>query len=926
MIQINASENEFFCSSADDRELAETRAKKLIEKCSALPSGVNLLISEQPLATSVAELDVERFMGLVPADKYHVVRIIIEIAHLLNVEIRPDNYLVDNIIKELDKLPAFTTFKEEYYQILDVLKKSGLKLKDMPDSTEQTHKMLLELSKKSSIAPEYLIGNFNKVALLCRLFGVRDRTLNISSQYHNYFYGSEDVVLISEISTPVPNLLKRATQLSKNGVRITLFNKGKFNQKMTELSEEKLQELLNEHDENYDVEEGTFAHFISSILHNEEQRLKKTPDLSLNELIKAVKFSSREREAVVFSSASAQMGEPHSWKESELGQALMKMRNNLNWLTVSIGIEAAGDLEQNHKNELLQTQVRNLQKLAGSYVITLSTGQTGVLSERRISEITPEELLFDLYCLAVLEKYQMKEVVKTATAILTLICQLENRDPAIDLDILIKARLNGEPYVSLLGTQGLIMRNTPLINALDALRSLKNKVSLSIETRDNKQVPITEIPIEAFRQSILLMGRCLQSRPEPERILGIINERIVPEITKLPVQVIAKGEHKLEWIVELAMAGIPARYPLRRPWKKLDLGPSVSHGSYLEPGTRNCLGCPVNNLYGLVMKSALGADYEEIITYEATGCFEVYSGIWPYTGKKTPSIHGVFGGVPSEMLGGYAAKRARTRYELKKGVTPSSQKTLHLGWGGDGATFDIGFGNLSGLFSRLQKITKDELEGDLHQRALYVCYDNEGYQNTGNQYSAASAPGGHTTTNPRGEAQTIGNDLCKKPIAEIVTDHGVSFVARLNIHRQEHITRVISRALEDGDKGGFIHFLQPCTTGWKFASDHLTYDLSHLSEEGGLFSPVTFEYGTPYLEIYPTPRNPGKSFLQMQARFRHLLGGGNIAKQNMCLVTEYYQNEWDRNLKLTGFDGEIPQADRFEYLEDEHRMPKISGM
>ena len=387
---------------------------------------------------------------------------------------------------------------------------------------------------------------------------------------------------------------------------------------------------------------------------------------------------------------------------------------------------------------------------------------------------------------------------------------------------------------------------------------------------------------------------------------------------------IAPTGHDLNRIVDLAVDGVPPRYPLRRPWTKLNLDPMITHGSCLQPGIRNCLGCPVNSLYGLVMKSALACGYGEVITYEATGCFEVYSGIWPYTGKTQPSVHGVFGGVASEMLGGLAAKRARARYAGKpQRVNGDAAKILHLGWAGDGATFDIGFGNVSGLFSRLQKLSKDELDDQLHQRALYVCYDNEGYQNTGNQYSAATSPGGNTTTNPQGKNQPIGNDMRKKPIVEIVAEHGVPLAARMNIHRQEHLTRVVARALEDGDRGSFVHFLQPCTTGWKFAADSLTYDLSYLSEEGGLFTPVTIEEGVAYLEIYPTARDPGDSFLELQARFRHLLGAGSSAKEHVERVMDYHRQEWERTLRLTGYDGEIAQADRFGYLEEEHRMPRV---
>ena len=308
----------------------------------------------------------------------------------------------------------------------------------------------------------------------------------------------------------------------------------------------------------------------------------------------------------------------------------------------------------------------------------------------------------------------------------------------------------------------------------------------------------------------------------------------------------------------------------------------------------------------------------------------MYSGIWPYTGKKNPTLHGVFGGAPSELLGGLAAKKARFKYAHKidgaegAAMLAGFKRTLHLGWGGDGATFDIGFGNLSGLFSRLQKLSQDKLDDEIGQRALYVCYDNEGYQNTGNQYSAASPPGGHTTTNPQGAEKPMGNDLRKKRIVEIMAEHGVTVSARFNLHRQEHITRVVSRALEDGINGAFLHFLQPCTTGWKFTADSLTYDLSYLSEEGGLFPPVTFEHGVPYLEMYPTPRNPGDTFLKLQARFKHLLGAAAGDRKHLQRVIDYYAAEWVRNLQLCGFEGEIPYADRLGYLEDEHRKPRIN--
>ena len=76
--------------------------------------------------------------------------------------------------------------------------------------------------------------------------------------------------------------------------------------------------------------------------------------------------------------------------------------------------------------------------------------------------------------------------------------------------------------------------------------------------------------------------------------------------------------------------------------------------------------------------------------------------------------------------------------------------------------------------------------------------------------------------------------------------------------------------------------------------------------------------------MYPTPRNPGDSFLKLQARFKHLLGGGAVEKKQVQRVLDYYAAEWLRNVRLGGFEGEIPYADRLAYLEEEHRKPRVS--
>ena len=66
-----------------------------------------------------------------------------------------------------------------------------------------------------------------------------------------------------------------------------------------------------------------------------------------------------------------------------------------------------------------------------------------------------------------------------------------------------------------------------------------------------------------------------------------------------------------------------------------------------------------------------------------------------------------------------------------------------IGQGGDGGTVDIGFGCLSGMFERNDDV-------------LYVCYDNEGYMNTGVQRSGATPPAARTADDARPSATEPG--------------------------------------------------------------------------------------------------------------------------------------------------------------------------
>ncbi len=915
---------EFFTAAKLDAQAGQAIAARIVERAQALPAGVQLLIGASPLAVNVAEAAAEEVAGLIPCEQWLIAAGVAELMQALGAEVKRSDFLLDELTDELARLPASTSKAEEAWSVLHELARRGLPVKGL--AAGGAEQQLLPLAQESGIALEYLLGSLQKAARLLQRLGVRDAAINASALFHNHLSGFVDLDARGG-AVDAAALAQRAAALAAQGCAVTVFRQGDFNRPLAELDAAGLAALAEETGADYGVPAADFLAFLDALLAREEARLAVSPRLTLSGLLAAFKFPEAQREALSHP-AVVRGDDPTRWQETELGRALTALRPELNWLAVSAGMKAAGEFDEAAR-AAQQPALAELRAAAADYSVSIDSGRGGRRAEARVDALSDLDLLFDLYCIAVLEKRAFGEVVATARDTLRLIRALENPEPLVNLSAVAAARLRGETPASILGTQGLVLRNFSLAEALAKLRALADKAAFTIPDAHGQALPLEKATLEDFRRAVLAMGRSRRADSSPGRVLALIRDKIVPEIKWLPKAVIAPGAHDLARVVELAGAGVPARYPLRRKWTRINLDPLAAMGSGLEPGIRNCLGCPVNSLYGLVNKTAVAAGFEEIITYEATGCFEVYSGIWPYTGKKRPSLHGVFGGAPSELLGGLAAKKARLKYAHKvngaegEALRAAMKRTLHLGWGGDGATFDIGFGNLSGLFSRLQKLEQDKYDVELDQRALYVCYDNEGYQNTGNQYSAASAPGGHTTTNPQGQEKPMGNELRKKPIVEIMAGHGATISARMNLHRQEHITRVVARALEDGIDGAFLHFLQPCTTGWKFAADSLTYDLAFLSEEGGLFAPVTFEHGVPYLEMYPTPRNPGDSFLKLQARFKHLLGGGSVEKKQVQRVMDYYAAEWLRNVRLGGFEGEIPYADRLAYLEEEHRKPRV---
>lgn len=206
----------------------------------------------------------------------------------------------------------------------------------------------------------------------------------------------------------------------------------------------------------------------------------------------------------------------------------------------------------------------------------------------------------------------------------------------------------------------------------------------------------------------------------------------------------------------------------------------------LSPGMYSCPGCMASLAMRLVLKE-MGANTIIALT---TGCWAVIDGPFPYTSVKVPLLHGAFGTAASMARG----LRASLDIQGKEDVQV-------LAWGGDGATFDIGMTALSAIAA-------------YNDDVLYVCYDNEGYMNTGNQRSTATLPGIKTTTTTR-----VGlTGEWKKNIIEIMAAHEVPYAATASVGYPPDLVHKVrqARAIK-GFK--FIHVHTPCPTGWRMSPD-----------------------------------------------------------------------------------------------------------
>ncbi len=296
---------------------------------------------------------------------------------------------------------------------------------------------------------------------------------------------------------------------------------------------------------------------------------------------------------------------------------------------------------------------------------------------------------------------------------------------------------------------------------------------------------------------------------------------------------------------------------------------SPARDNALTSGHRACQGCGEALGARYAMDAALRAAGGKVITANATGCLEVFSTPYPESAWQLPWIHSLFGNAPAVASGVAAALKAQGRQDVRV-----------VGQGGDGGTVDIGFGALSGMFER----------GD---DVLYICYDNEGYMNTGVQRSGATPAAARTST-----TQTVGphpgNPFGNgKDAARIAMAHEIPYVATATVADLHDLEAKVERAMEfRGPR--YLHVLVSCPLGWGTAScDGIR--IARLAAQCGLFPVYEAEHGEVTAVTKIRRPVPVEDYLRPQRRFAHLFKP-EIRVQDLARI----QAQADRNITRLG--------------------------
>ncbi len=264
------------------------------------------------------------------------------------------------------------------------------------------------------------------------------------------------------------------------------------------------------------------------------------------------------------------------------------------------------------------------------------------------------------------------------------------------------------------------------------------------------------------------------------------------------------------------------------------------------PGCSACLGCPAELGLRFVLRN-LGPQTILAIPPSCMGGVGAV-GVGETSGCRIPVFFPLLDNIAAMMSGIQRHFRRRGR------------KVNVVCYAGDGGTADAGFQCLSAASER-------------GERLIYICYDNEGYMNTGVQRSGTTPLGAWTTTTPVGRAGSSshyrGKGQPAKDLPVIMAAHRIPYVATASTAFLPDFAVKLKKAAEIPEGVAYIHLFSPCPTGWRFPTDR-SIEVSRAAVESGFFPLWEAVRGKVKFTHHPIFARPMDEFLKMIGKYEHL--------------------------------------------------------
>jgi pyruvate ferredoxin oxidoreductase beta subunit len=288
----------------------------------------------------------------------------------------------------------------------------------------------------------------------------------------------------------------------------------------------------------------------------------------------------------------------------------------------------------------------------------------------------------------------------------------------------------------------------------------------------------------------------------------------------------------------------------------------VNIHEYMLPGNRACQGCGLSLAYRYVLKALR----ENTILTIPASCLTVLHGLYPITSVTIPCVNCTFASTAASASGLVAGLNALNRTDITV-----------VAIAGDGGTYDIGIQALSGAAERGTDF-------------IFVCYDNEGYMNTGTQRSSATPMGALTTTTP-----ILTKQQHKKDMIRIMEAHDLPYLATASSSYPIDLYDKFVKAKKiKGTR--YIQIAAPCPPGWAYPPKD-TVKIGRLAVETGIVVLFEIENGkfrfTGRSKTIAERGNklPVVNYVERQGRFR------KMSTEQLRQIQKWVDVRWNEYLK-----------------------------